>query len=99
MKKLITLSLVLCLSLFGFSQNERINQTAKKDLVSYLDFIPVGFEKQHGFNNRAEFEKATIGSQYEIMAWLQMEVFPLQNFSMSLLRLKVNTERCSPWVK
>ena len=68
MKKLITLSLVLCLSLVGFSQNERINQVAKQDLVSYLNFIPEGFEKQHGFNNRAEFAKATIGSQYEIMA-------------------------------
>ncbi|MCB0395425.1 MAG: hypothetical protein KDD36_02150 [Flavobacteriales bacterium] len=68
MKKVAVFFLTLCTSLFGFSQNSRIMQVAQNNLKSYLEVIPAGLEQQHGFHNRAEFAKVTLGSLYQITA-------------------------------
>lgn len=68
MKAIITLCLALSMSFAGFSQNERITKVANDGLVSFLNDIPQTFLKQHGFNSTAEFSKAKLGAQYQIMA-------------------------------
>lgn len=68
MKKIITLSLLLCISAYSFAQNEEINAVAQKNLESFLNDIPKAYLKEHGFNSAAEFKSAKLGSQYEIFA-------------------------------
>ena len=48
-------------------RDQKIYEVTNKDLVSFLNNIPEGFEKQHGFNSRAEFAKATAGPIYTIL--------------------------------
>lgn len=48
-------------------RNQKIYELTKNDLVSFLNNIPAGMEKQHGFNNRSEFTKATAGPVYTIL--------------------------------
>ncbi len=47
--------------------NQNINQSVKAELNSFLEIIPQGMEKQHGFNDRAEFAKAVPASIYRIV--------------------------------
>lgn len=47
-------------------RNQQVYEVAQKDLSAFLENIPAGFEKQHGFNSRAEFAKAKPGSIYHI---------------------------------
>ena len=68
MKKRWMLLLMICASLHGFSQNTQVSEVARNGMTSYLDYIPQGLEKQHGFNNREEFSRATTGATYQIMA-------------------------------
>lgn len=68
MKTIFTLSLAFCLSFFGYAQNERVAKVANNELVTFLNYIPKTLLKQHGFNSSAEFAKAKIGTQYQIMA-------------------------------
>jgi hypothetical protein len=44
-----------------------ILETVKKELGSFLEIIPVNTEKDHGFNDRAEFAKASPASIYKIV--------------------------------
>ena len=48
-------------------RNQKIYEVVKKDLSTFLEIIPAGFETQHGFNNRAEFAKAIPGGIYTIV--------------------------------
>jgi hypothetical protein len=47
--------------------NQGINESVKKELSSFLEIIPVSMEKEHGFNDRAEFAKAVPASIYRIV--------------------------------
>jgi hypothetical protein len=47
--------------------NQTIYESVKKELVSFLEVIPVNMEKDHGFNNRAEFANALPASIYKII--------------------------------
>ena len=75
MKSIFTLSFILYFSLLGISQEkissqevkQKVMEVSKRDLVSFLNNIPDGFEKQHGFNSRSEFSAATPSSIYTIM--------------------------------
>jgi hypothetical protein len=48
-------------------QNQTIYESVRKELSSFLEVIPVSLEKEHGFNDRSEFEKALPGSIYRIV--------------------------------
>ena len=47
--------------------NQSINDAVKQQLSSFLNLIPEGMEKDHGFNSRAEFTKAQPASIYKIV--------------------------------
>lgn len=74
MKKIVTLSFILCLAMFSFAQTPEAYRVAKqkvldassKNLVSFLNNIPEGFEEEHGFHSRSEFKSAQPGSVYAI---------------------------------
>ncbi|MCJ7579200.1 MAG: hypothetical protein MUP98_01540 [Candidatus Aminicenantes bacterium] len=46
--------------------NEKVQQAAQEGLVYFLEKIPVGMEKNYGFNNRQEFDWAFLGEPYEL---------------------------------
>lgn len=48
-------------------RDQKIYSLTNKELASFLEVIPAGFEKQHGFNDRNEFAKATLGHIYTIV--------------------------------
>jgi len=48
-------------------RDQKIYEVTQKDLATFLENIPAGFEKQHGFNSRLEFAKATAGPVYTIL--------------------------------
>jgi hypothetical protein len=47
--------------------SQTIFETVKNELVSFLEIIPVDMEKEHGFNDRAEFSSALPASVYKIV--------------------------------
>lgn len=47
--------------------NQAILESVKTELASFLENIPVNLEKEHGFNDRAEFAKAVPASIYRIV--------------------------------
>lgn len=47
-------------------QNQQVYEVAKNNISTFLENIPAGFEKQHGFNNRAEFARVIPGTIYHI---------------------------------
>lgn len=68
MKHLLKISTLFLFAFFvnfnSFSQevnNENITEIAKKNIQKTLQKIPVGYEKNYGFNDRSEFEKVEIG--------------------------------------
>ena len=48
-------------------RNQKIYEVTKKNLASFLENIPAGFESQHGFSSRSEFAKAVAGPVYTIV--------------------------------
>jgi hypothetical protein len=48
-------------------ENQTIYESVKKELNSFLEVIPADLEKEHGFNDRAEFAKAEPGTIYRIV--------------------------------
>lgn len=71
--KILSLLVVMtiCLGSGSWSQErssiKEIKASVMKELSGFLDNIPAGFENQHGFNSRAEFDMAVPGSVYTIM--------------------------------
>ncbi|MEO6903617.1 MAG: hypothetical protein ABI315_10770 [Bacteroidia bacterium] len=49
------------------NRNEKIYEVTSRELSSFLEIIPVGAEKQHGFDNREEFKRAVAGSIYTVV--------------------------------
>jgi hypothetical protein len=47
--------------------NQTIYESVKQELNSFLEIIPSGLEKEHGFNDRLEFSKALPASIYKIV--------------------------------
>ncbi|HET6226495.1 MAG TPA: hypothetical protein VFF27_09470 [Bacteroidia bacterium] len=47
--------------------NQAIYDAVKNELSSFLEIVPVNMEKEHGFNNRAEFAKAVPASIYRMV--------------------------------
>jgi hypothetical protein len=47
--------------------NQSITDVLKQQLSSFLEVIPVGMEKEHGFNDRAEFSLAAPVSIYKVV--------------------------------
>ncbi len=46
--------------------NEKVFEFVKNEITAFLEYIPIGFEKEHGFTSRDEFSKAIPGSVYLI---------------------------------
>ncbi len=76
-KILLLPALLIAFCCISFKAKEKINlnehaqqkvvEFAKKELNAFLENIPAGLEKEHGFNKRAEFAKAVPGSIYTIV--------------------------------
>jgi hypothetical protein len=49
------------------NRNQKIYEVTNRDLNSFLEIIPVGTEKQHGFDNREEFKRAVAGAIYTVV--------------------------------
>lgn len=49
------------------NRNEKIYEVTNRDLSTFLEIIPVGAEKQHGFANREEFKRAVAGAVYTVV--------------------------------
>lgn len=47
--------------------DQAIYESVNKELSSFLQIIPADLEKEHGFNSRSEFTKATPASIYKII--------------------------------
>jgi hypothetical protein len=47
--------------------NQTIYESVKKELTSFLEVVPSGLEKEHGFTDRSEFAKALPASIYKII--------------------------------
>lgn len=68
MKKNVTLLLMLCMSLYSFSQNKSISEFTANHLQSFLQELPSSVLKGHGFNSKNEFLKAKVGTAYQVMS-------------------------------
>jgi len=81
-KGLLVLALTLSLGFSSFSyaakenkinqliyadENQTLYESVKNELSSFLEIIPASLEKEHGFNNRAEFAKAVPASIYRMV--------------------------------
>lgn len=53
--------------LISAEENQKIYEAVKNELSSFLEIVPVNMEKEHGFNNRAEFAKAVPASIYRMV--------------------------------
>lgn len=53
--------------LISADENQKIYDAVKSELRSFLEIVPVNMEKEHGFNNRAEFAKAVPASIYRMV--------------------------------
>jgi ABC-type Na+ efflux pump permease subunit len=99
-KKLVNLipALLIGVSSFAFSlqkgnkqieiseRNQKIYEVVERDLSSFLENIPAGFEKQHGFNSRAEFAQAKAGSIYRIYGVdANGKVFTTDNYNLTVV--------------
>lgn len=48
-------------------ENQKIYESVKSELSSFLEIVPVNMEKEHGFNNRSEFAKAVPATIYRMV--------------------------------
>lgn len=60
----------LCLSVFISAQSasnnsKLVQQAAEKQAASFLNLIPLGQEKEYGFDNRGDFSSVEIGDPYQ----------------------------------